>query len=178
MKRKKQLSLVDIYDDCSNSFKNDKHHFLELLEENIYLEVFIPITFFNRFYSSKGRNRKYSLTAFLWAQLLQRIFSIPTDQLLITFLQYSAELREFCGFTKVPDASKFTRFKQDFLLDLQTFFHNLVDITEPICQLINPELASMLAFDTSGIEAYVTENNPKYANKIIKQLKAYKKAKN
>lgn len=36
----------------------------------------------------------------------------------------------------------------------------------------------MLLFDTSGIEAWVTENNPKYANRIIKQLKAYKKAKN
>ena len=26
----------------------------------------------------------------------------------------SKPLREFCGFTKVPDASKITRFKQDF----------------------------------------------------------------
>ena len=35
----------------------------------------------------------------------------------------------------------------------------------------------MLLFDTSGIEAWVTENNPKYANRIIKQLKAFQKAK-
>lgn len=35
----------------------------------------------------------------------------------------------------------------------------------------------MVLFDTSGIEAWVTENNPKYANTIIKQLKAFKKAK-
>ena len=34
----------------------------------------------------------------------------------------------------------------------------------------------MLLFDTSGIEAWVTENNPKYANRIIKQLKSLKKA--
>ena len=34
----------------------------------------------------------------------------------------------------------------------------------------------MLLFDTSGIEAWVTENNPKYANRIIRQLKAFKKA--
>ena len=34
----------------------------------------------------------------------------------------------------------------------------------------------MLLFDTSGIEALVTENNPKYANCIIKQLKTFKKA--
>lgn len=52
-------------------------------------------------------------------------------------------------------------------------FDNLVDVTEPIFQSINTELASMTIFDTSGIEAFVTENNPKYANRIIKQLKAY-----
>ncbi len=36
----------------------------------------------------------------------------------------------------------------------------------------------MTIFDSSGIEAFVTENNPKYANKIIKQLKTYAKAMN
>ena len=36
----------------------------------------------------------------------------------------------------------------------------------------------MTIFDTSGIEAKVTENNPKYANRIIKQLKAFAKANN
>ncbi len=33
----------------------------------------------------------------------------------------------------------------------------------------------MTIFDSSGIEAFVTENNPKYANRIVKQLKAYAK---
>ena len=54
-------------------------------------------------------------------------------------------------------------------------FDRLVDLTEPICQHIDKQKASMLLFDTSGIEAWVTENNPKYANRIIKQLKAFKK---
>jgi len=111
------------------------------------------------------------------ALLLQRIFSIPRDALLIIFLKYSQELRDFCGFNKVPDASKFTRFKQDFLPDLQSMFDNLVDLTEPICQQIDPSLASMTIFDTSGIEAFVTENNPKYTNGIIKKLKSFKKFK-
>jgi hypothetical protein len=87
-------------------------------------------------------------------------------------------LRNFCGFDVVPDASKFTRFKQDFLLDLQSMFDHLVDLTEPICQRINADKAAMVLFDTSGIEAWVTENNPKYANRIIRQLKAFKKAHN
>ena len=114
----------------------------------------------------------------LKALLLQRIFSIPTDTLLIVFLKYSQELRDFCGFDVVPDGSKFTRFKQDFLSDLQSMFDHLVDLTEPICQKLDFSLASMTIFDTSGIEAWVTENNPKYANRIIKQLKAFKKSHN
>ena len=56
-------------------------------------------------------------------------------------------------------------------------FDHLVDLTEPICHCIDTQKASMLLFDTSGIEAWVTESNPKYANRIIKQLKAFKKAK-
>ena len=60
-------------------------------------------------------------------------------------------------------------------MDLQSMFDHLVDITEPICQRIDSNLASMSIFDTSGIEAWVTENNPKYANRIIKQLKAFAK---
>ena len=32
----------------------------------------------------------------------------------------------------VPNASKFTRFKQDFLMDLQSMFDHMVDLTKPI----------------------------------------------
>ena len=166
----KQLSLADIFSDCQEKFENDKPAFLSLLETHIDIDEFIPISFRNHFYASTGRTRKYPLQAFLWALIIQRIFSIPTDQLLLTFLAYSKPLREFCGFTKVPDASKITRFKQDFLDDLQFVFDNLVDVTEPICQAIDSAKADMTIFDSSGIEAFVTENNPKYANRIIKQL--------
>lgn len=174
----KQLTLEDIFEDCKEIFVSDKPKFLTLLEHHIDLDEMIPISFYHHYYSSTGRNRKYPLTAMLWALIIQRIFSIPTDSLLLVFLHYSRHLREFCGFKKVPDASKITRFKQDFLEDLQSVFDSLVDVTEPICQNIDSNLASMLLFDTSGIEAYVTENNPKYANRIIKQLKAYAKAHN
>ena len=171
----KQLSLADIYADCQDKFENDKPAFLSLLENYIDLDEIIPISFRNHFYASTGRSRKYPLHAMLWALIIQRIFSIPTDQLLLVFLAYSKPLREFCGFTKVPDASKITRFKQDFLDDLQLVFDKLVDLTEPICQTIDSLKADMTIFDSSGIEAFVTENNPKYANRIIKQLKAYAK---
>jgi len=173
-----QPTLADFFEECKDIFESDKPQFLSLLENHIDLDSIIPPSFYRHYYADTGRKRKYPLTAMLWALIIQRIFSIPTDSLLLVFLHYSRHLREFCGFTKVPDASKITRFKQDFLPDLQSVFDSLVDVTEPICRDIDNSLASMLLFDTSGIEAYVTENNPKYSNSIIKQLKAYAKANN
>ena len=174
----KQLTLADIYDDCQEVFENDKPAFLTLLANHINLDEIVPSSFTCHFYASTGRPRKYSLYSMLWALIIQRIFSIDTDALLILFLTYSKELREFCGFDKVPDASKITRFKQDFKQDLLDTFERLVDLTEPICQEINSYLASITIFDSSGIEAFVTENNPKFANAKIRQLKAYAKAMN
>lgn len=173
----KQLSLADIFADCQNKFENDKPTFLSLLEQHIDLDEIVPVSFRNHFYASTGRTRKYSLYSLLWALIIQRIFSIPSDSLLLTFLTYSKPLREFCGFSKVPDASKITRFKQDFLWDLQSVFNNLVDLTEPICQAIDTVKADMTIFDSSGIEAFVTENNPKYVNRVVKQLSSYAKSK-
>lgn len=171
-----QLELKDIFEDCQKFFEEDKPAFLRLLEQYIDLEALIPVRFWTHFYASTGRPRDYSLTSLLWALILQRIFSIPTDSLLLIFLNYSKELRDFCGFRKVPDASTLTRFKQDHMDDLQEFFDKLVDITEPICQKLDEAKADMVIFDTTGIEAYVTENNPKYVNAQIRQLKAWAKA--
>jgi uncharacterized membrane protein len=47
-------------------------------------------------------------------------------------------------------------------------FDSLVNLTEPICQSIDNNLASMTISDTSGIKAYVQENNPKFINALIK----------
>ena len=173
-----QLSLADIFSDCQEIYESDRPAFLSLLQEHIDLDEIVPASFRKHFYAPAGRTRLYPLNAFLWALIIQRIFSIPTDSLLLIFLHYSRHLREFCGFEKVPDASKITRFKQDFLEDLQNVFETLVDLTEPICQAIDRSKADMTIFDSSGIEAWVAENNPKYADRIIKQLKAYAKAHN
>lgn len=56
-------------------------------------------------------------------------------------------------------------------------FIALVDVTEPICNKINPRLAEMLSYDTSCVESFVTENNPKYLSSTINRLKAYYKFK-
>lgn len=82
----KQLTLADIYDDCQKVFENDKPAFLTLLANHINLDEIVPFTFYNHFYASTGRPRKYSLYSMLWALIIQRIFSIDTDSLLIFFL--------------------------------------------------------------------------------------------
>ena len=145
--------MADIFSDCQDIFENDKPEFLSILEKHINLDEIIPVSFHYHFYTGVGRTREYPLHGFLWALIIQKIFTIPTDQLLLVFLRYSKPLREFCGFTKVPDASKLTRFKQDFLPDLQSVFERLVDVTEPICQELDAEKADMMIFDSSGIEA-------------------------
>jgi hypothetical protein len=167
--------MEDIFADCQNIFENDKPEFLSLLEQHIDLDGIVPASFHSHFHLGVGRAREYPLYGFIWALIIQKVFSIPTDQLLLVFLRYSKALREFCGFGKVPDASKITRFKQDFLADIQLVFDRLVDVTEPICQAVDASKADMTIFDSSGIEAWVKENNPKFADRIIRQLKAYAK---
>ena len=84
----KQLSLADIFEDCKDIFESDKPQFLTLLENHIDLDEIIPFSFYNHYYAATGRNRKYPLTAMLWALIIQRLFSIPTDSLLLVFLHY------------------------------------------------------------------------------------------
>ena len=88
--------------------------FFQLLDEHFDIQEFIPLVFTNAFYQQLGRKRAYPLTGFLSALILQKIFSIPSDSLLILFLSLCKELRDFCGFSKVPDAPLFTRFQQNF----------------------------------------------------------------
>lgn len=92
---------------------------------NTSISFFIPDTFYYAFYRSLGRKRLYPLSSFWAALILQKIFSIPTDSLWILFLNLCKELRDFCGFQKVLDASLFTCFKQDFIPFIEEMFHQL-----------------------------------------------------
>lgn len=172
-----QITFSDIFSDFQNKLIDDSPSFFSILSEHFDLEEFIPPEFKSAFYLSLGRHRVYSLSGFLSAFILQKIFSIPTDSLLLLFLNLCKELRLFCGFTKVPDASLMSRFKHDFQPYIELMFQRMVDYTEPICQLIDSSLAQMFTFDTSGIELYVTENNPKTLNSLIKKLKTFYKDK-
>ena len=64
-----------------------------------------------------------------------------------------------------------TRFRQDFVCYIKEMFNNLVDITDPICYEIDPKKASYLISDTTGVEANVAENNPKFFNTKLNQAK-------
>jgi hypothetical protein len=173
----RQISLKDTFSDCQDAFIDDAPSFFQLLDEHFDISEFIPPVFRNAFYQHFGRKRIYPLEGFLSALILQKIFSLPSDSLLLLFLNLCRELRDFCGFSKVPDAPLFTRFKQNFEPYLELMFEQMVDYTEPICQMVDSELAQILTFDTSGIELYVTENNPKTLNSLIRKLKTYYKDK-
>jgi hypothetical protein len=172
-----QISLKDSFSECQDIFVNDTPSFFQLLDAHMDIGEFIPPEFTLAFYQTIGRKRIFPLTGFLSALILQKVFSIPTDSLLIILLSLCKELRDFCGFHKVPDAPLFTRFKQNFLSYLESMFSCMVDYTEPICKSIDAALADILTLDTSGIELYVTENNPKTLNTLIKKLKVYYKDK-
>ena len=171
-----QISLFDTYRHVSTAQHENQPEFFHLLDEYIDWDVIIPARFYLAFYKTTGRKRGYLLVSFLKALLLQRIFKYTEDSQLLITLRHSREMRIFCGFDKVPDAAKITRFKQNFGIYLQEIFDNLVEITEPICREMDPILADCLVDDTTGIESYVAENNPKFMTAKLKQAKAIAKS--
>jgi hypothetical protein len=86
-------------------------------------------------------------------------------------LKISRELREYCGFDKVPDGDKITRFKQRFVHYIKQMFDIFVEITEPICREIDAKKADYLIYDPTGIKVNVAENNPKFLNTKINNAK-------
>lgn len=170
-----QMSLLDTYHSVEDRLENDKPELFRLLEEHLDWDELIPDTFYAAFYRRFGRNRKYDLESFMKALFLQRIFHYVEDSQLLNTLRFSYEMRDYCGFDKVPDAAKLTRFKQNFCNYIRTVFERLVDLTEPICREMDETLADMLIFDTTGIESYVTENNPKFMVKMAAQSKSISK---
>jgi len=173
----KQLSFCDFYSDF-NKLVSRPPQLLQLLDEYISISDLIPFSWSSHYYKQTGRPHNNSLFSIVSCLLLQKLLSIPTVELLIVFLNFSSELRDFCKLKNVPDASFFSRFKQDYADDIEEFFHRLVDITEPVCQElgqlfekefgINP--AHLYIMDTTGIECYVKENNPKFFNSLVKKL--------
>ena len=174
-KKYEQMSLLDTYKSVEERLENNKPELFQLLDEHLDWEEIIPARFYSAFYRRLGRKRGYGLESFLRALFLQRIFHYVEDSQLLNTLRFSYEMRDYCGFEKVPDASRLTRFKQDFCEYIRDVFERLVDMTEPICAEMDKALADMLVYDTTGIESYVAENNPKFAQAKVRQAMAYSK---
>lgn len=174
--KNKQTSLFDTYLEVADSYENNKPRLFILLDEVLDWEALIPGRFYSAFYQKMGRPQEYSLVSVLKLLVLQRLFGYIADSQLLVTLRHSSEMRIFCELKKVPDAAKITRFKQDFQIYIAEVFENLVELTGPICRQMDAELANCLIFDTTGIESYVTENNPKFLNFKLAQAKAYAKS--
>lgn len=171
-----QTSLWDIYNGVPESIEQKKPELIRLLEEHIDFDQLIPASFKWSFYSGLGRSHIYHLESFVRSLVLQKLIGIPTDALLITILKCSKELQGFCGFIKVPDASQFTRFREQYCNHIKHMFEHLVELTEPICREINEKKADYLIYDTTGIELVVSENNPKFFNSKLKEAKTFAKS--
>ena len=139
-----QMSLFDIYNGVLNSIEEKKPELITLLEEHIDFDRLIPCEFTSAFYGRMGRKHIYHLESILRALILQKLLGLTTDVQLIAVLKCSKELREFCGFSKVPDASCLARFKQDYCEFFVKVFERLVDLTEPICREISEKKAGLL----------------------------------
>ena len=90
-------------------------------------------------------------------------------------LKYSPAFYEFCEFVKVPLPSDITTFREHFGDCIEGMFHNIVDITEPICRDIDEKKSGYMNYDTSGVEANVKENNPKFLNTKLDSAKKFAK---
>ena len=166
-----QMSLFDIYNGVSHSMEEHKPELIQLLEEHLDFDSLIPTDFRLAFYRRHGRKHIYHLESFIRALTLQKLLGISTDKLLITILKTGSELRDFCGFDKVPDASQFSRFRENYCDQLKVMFERMVDLTEPICREIDAKKADYLIYDTTGIELPVSENNPKFMSAKLQQAK-------
>lgn len=171
-----QISLFDTYTEVLNSMEENRSELIALLDEYIDFDMIIPYQFYNAYYNSKGRKRKNSLKSLLRVLFLKRILGINEDKLLLNILKLSKELRDYCDFCTLPNASQLTRFKQDFCDHIKLMFESLADITAPICKEIDSKKSDYLIFDTTGIEVKVKENNPKFFNTKLKEAKKLSKA--
>ncbi len=172
-----QISLSDIYSWVGDAFEYEPSSFFKLLREFIDWDEVIPLEFHWAYYSWTGRKREYSLYGMIAMCVLGKVFGFPTDVMLLNVLKHSRELREFCGFRegRVPDASQLSRFKSRFTDHLRLMLDELVELTEPICREMDTVKADMLVCDTTGIEGYVKENNPKFFNSKLRQAKSLAK---
>ena len=166
-----QLTLPGVLDEVIDLREKDVAEFFSLLKANLDIASLIPVEFYRSYHNRLGRNRSYPLSDMISAFLLQKIIGIAQDNVLLSFLSLCQPARVFCDLSNAPSASRFSRFKTEFYEYIHAFFDSLVDLVNPVFLETDPHKASQISYDTTGIEGYVKENNPKYLNAIIRKLK-------
>ncbi len=153
-----QLSLFDTYTDVLNSMEENKSELIYLLKEHIDFDTIIPYQFRYAYYKRYGRKHINSLESFIRALLLQRLLGMKQNKQLLTLLRFSKELRDFCGFDKLPDEPQITRFKKQFCDYIELMFYSLVDVIEPICKEISEKKSQYLIYDVTDLNLRRFEN--------------------
>lgn len=172
----KQLSFVDLNQSLHSFFEDPDAEIISKFNNHFNISNFIPLSFYSSYNSRFGCKRTYDLSSYLYCFIFKSLLSISSTKLFIRILHLSKELREFCGFeSSIPDEAQFSRFKIDFHNQIIWVFHNLVEYTEILSGELNPFLASILISDTTGIEAYVAENNPKFYETKLRNAKTFAK---
>jgi len=172
----KQLALFDTFNYLQDFENNDKVKLINLLNENIDFHSLIPSSLHSKYNNCKGRN-PFMLSSMVKAFFIKNIFGYSKVSMLIDALSLSPELRKFCGFSKIPHKSKFSRFRKLYCNEFENMFNSLVNITEPICRKMGENFASHIIYDTSGINPYVSENNSRFFNNHLKKVKKQNKDK-
>ena len=171
-----QSSVFDNFTSLVSLQNSKSAKLIALLRDNFNISQFIPADFFLHFNNQFGRKRKFSLLSFLNALLIKSLFKISTISQLILFLESSPDLASYCNFITVPDETRFSKFLSVFADDINSVFQNLVSFSAPIISSISDKLSRTLILDTTGVLANVKENNPKFVNAKIKNLKSANKA--
>ncbi|WP_455542973.1 transposase [Intestinibacter sp.] len=165
------LKKQSTFNNLHNSNIKAAPNFFELFNQYINLDNIIHPSFKQRYYLTVSSKRKYSLESMIKFFILKNIFNHIHYVDTLRLLQISKELKSFCGFDEIPHASQISRFANKFLKNINEVFHTFVDITNPMVKEHNQFLSSILIADTTGFEAYVKENNPKYYETLLRKAK-------
>jgi len=170
-----QLSLFDINKEFWEFLTDSSSDYFDSFKNFISFSEIIPYSFYNNYYKTMGRNRNFSLESMLMFFIYKNFRSISRDITLINILKDSPDLRLSLGFTFLPHPSQLSRFKIKFLSQIHLILDNLVSIVNSELVEIVPDSSRILIADTTGFEGYVTENNPKFFEALLKSAKAYEK---
>ena len=170
-----QISFFSLNNDLDELTSNHSFQLFDLFDQFIDLPNLIPLSFYRSYYQKMGRKRDFPLEGMIKALVVADLVGFTSTNLLIQVIRISCEFRRFLGFTRAPDKSQISRFKNNFADEIALMFHHLVDFTDDYASLTDEFLAKLLITDTTGFEVYVSENNPKFFQTILKSAKTYAK---